>query len=93
MKRYFDKWRKESPKNNDNNYSNGSQLLEKAILRIAHKDPLKALHQKEETSNIEAKVLKILGIKDRYIKYHWRDYFNKWKNQVKKQMDKELQNK
>lgn len=78
--KYFQQWRRNLPKNTNINYFNGCNVLQKAVWRRTYKDPLKALKEKEEMANMEDNLLRLLGIKARYIKYHWRDYFYKWRN-------------
>lgn len=92
LSKYFQQWRRSLPKNTNINFFNGCTVLQKAVWRKTYKDPLKALKEKEEMRNMEDNLLRLLGIKNRYIKNHWKDYFYKWRNIAQRLKDQEIKN-
>ena len=93
LKRAFQQWWRNLPKNTEIDFYNGSVLLRKAVLRKTYKDPLNAIKEKEDSNNLQDSIMRLLGVKSRYIKYHWRDYLLKWKQQAQKTKDNEIKNK
>ena len=89
----FGYWKSQVPKDKYYNYSEGADTLQRFVFRRTHKDPLKALHEKIDYENEKDGILRMLGVKSRYIKNHWREYLYKWRTQAQKLKDKEIQNK
>ena len=92
LRRAFQQWWRNLPKNTEIDFFNGSVLLRKAVLRKTHKDPLNAIKEKEDSNNLQDSIMRLLGVKARYIKYHWRDYLYKWRTQTQKLKDNEIKN-
>ena len=92
MKDCLGLWRSKLPKDTYLNYARGTELLQRFTFRKTHKDPLKALAIKTDYENEKEGILRMLGVKARYIKNHWRDYLFKWRQQAQKMKDREIQN-
>ena len=92
MRRYLQLWLRNLPKNTDIDFYNGSMILQRAVWRMTHEDPLHALKEKEDSNALQDNIMRLLGVKSRYIKYHWRDYLMKWRNQAQKMKDAEVKN-
>ena len=75
------------------NLLSAGHLLENAILRLTYKYPLDAIDDKLVKNSRIQKLLKILNIKENYIKRILKDYLNKWKNKYKSKESNELMKK
>ena len=72
------------------NLLSAGHLLENAILRLTYKYPLDAIDDKLVKNSRTQKLLKILNIKENYIKRIIKDYLNKWINKCKDKESNEL---
>lgn len=91
LKKSFATWRMNLPKDAYKSYHDGCEKLKKFTFRKTYKNPLKALKEKMLYENEKDAIYRMLGIKRRYIKFHWKEYFNKWRSQVQKMRDRDIQ--
>ena len=66
------------------NYLGGSEILQKAVRRITHKDPLNAFGEKLDLDNTYKTLRNLLKIKKLSNKDLLRKYFNIWKKNISK---------
>ena len=66
------------------NYLKGAEILQRAVWRITHKDPLSAMKDKVDVENLKYKLRRLLKIKKLSDNDLLRKYFNKWRNNVLK---------
>ncbi|MGL4948124.1 MAG: hypothetical protein ACRC42_01935, partial [Mycoplasma sp.] len=92
LRQFFNIWRSKWPKDTYTQYSRGCDKLKNFTLRRNHKDPVEALKKKVIYESEKEGIMRMLGIKSRQIKYHWREYFYRWRSQAQKLKDKEIQN-
>ncbi|MGL4948360.1 MAG: hypothetical protein ACRC42_03155, partial [Mycoplasma sp.] len=92
MRRCFNIWRSKIPRDTYLDYTDGCTKLKNFTHRRTHKDPLEAWRKKIVYESEKEGIMRMLGIKSRNIKYHWREYFYKWRSQIQKSKDKEIQN-
>ena len=72
------------------NYYQGSEILQRAVWRITHPDPLHAMGEKVTKEKITEKLLILLKIKELSNKRKLREAFNKWKTNALKRVNAEL---
>ena len=71
------------------NYLDGNEILQRAVRRITHKDPLKAFGEKLDLDNTYRTLRSILKIKKLSNKDLLRKYFDIWKKNISKLKSKE----
>ena len=71
------------------NHLKGAELLQKALWRITHKDPLDAMAEKVDLDNTKKTLRNLLKLKKLSDKDLLRKYFNIWKNNTLKQKSKD----
>ena len=87
---------KEIEENKDNNnknlldYLKGAEILQRAVRRITHPDPLHAFGEKIDKDNIDDKLLKLVKIRKLSDNDLLRKYFNRWKRNALKKVDSEI---
>ena len=69
------------------NYLKGSEILQRAVWRITHEDPLNAMGDKLYESEVKYKLLKLVKIKKLTDNNLLRKYFNRWKINALKGVD------
>ena len=72
------------------NYLQGSEILQRAVWRISHKDPLNAMGNKVDVENLKNKLRRLLKIKNLTNNDILRKYFNKWRTNALKGIDPQL---
>ena len=72
------------------NYLKGTEILQRAVWRITHPDPLQAFADKIDGDNIDKKLRRLIRIKQLSNKDLLRKYFNKWKRNALKKVDSEI---
>ena len=72
------------------NYLKGSEILQRAVWRITHKDPLAAMGDKIDVDDIKYKLRRLVKIKKLSDKELLRKYFNIWKKNTLKGTDPKL---
>ena len=82
--------KKEDKDNNLLNYLKGAKILQRAVWRITHKDPLNAMSDKVEVNAIKYRLRRLVKIKKLSDKELLRKYFNRWKNKTLKRTDTQL---
>ena len=83
----------ESKDNKDKNllnYLKGSEILQRAVWRISHPDPLHAMGEKLDVDDVKYKLLKMIKIKKRSDKDLLRKYFNIWRKNAFKGIDADI---
>ena len=83
----------ESKDNKDKNllnYLKGSEILQRAVWRISHPDPLHAMGEKLDVDDVKYKLLKMIKIKKRSDKDLLRKYFNIWRKNALKGIDADI---
>ena len=65
----------------------GSEILQRAVWRITHEDPLNAMGDKLYESEVKYKLLKLVKIKKLTDNNLLRKYFNRWKINALKGVD------
>ena len=68
-------------------YLKGSEILQRAVWRITHEDPLNAMGDKLYESEVKYKLLKLVKIKKLTDNSLLRKYFNRWKINALKGVD------
>ena len=92
----LDDMMKEIEENKDNNnknlldYLKGAEILQRAVRRITHPDPLHAFGEKIDKDNIDDKLLKLVKIRKLSDNDLLRKYFNRWKRNALKKVDSEI---
>ena len=81
---------KNDKKKNLLNYLKGSEILQRAVWRRTHPDPLHAMGEKLDEDDILFRLRRIVKIKKKTEKDLLRKYFNKWKLNALKGVDSEL---
>ena len=71
------------------NYLNGSEILQRAVWRMTHKDPLEAMKDKIDVDNLKNKLRQLVKIKKLSDDNLLRKYFNRWRNNALKGVDPE----
>ena len=71
-------------------YLNASKKLENALLRLTYKYPLNAIDDKLIRENRYDKLLKMINIKEKYVKRILKDYMNRWLNKGKNRESNDL---
>ena len=71
------------------NYLKGAEILQRAVWRMTHKDPLNAMKDKVDVENLKYKLRRLLRIKKLSDNDLLRKYFNKWRNNVPKGIEPE----
>ena len=79
FRHYMLKWRRNLPKNVEVKYYKAAEELNRALLMRNLKYPIDAFEQKIDTDNAKNGIIRSLGIKNKYIHRHWRNYLSKWK--------------
>ena len=69
------------------NYLKGSEILQRAVWRMTHKDPLHAMGDKIDVENLKNKLRRLVKIKKLTNDDLLRKYFNRWRNNALKGMD------
>ncbi len=72
------------------NYLKGSEILQRAVWRISHEDPLHAMGDKLYDSEVKFKLLKLVKIKKLTDNSLLRKYFNRWKRNALKGVDADI---
>ena len=72
------------------NYLKGSEILQRAVWRISHEDPLNAMGDKLYESEVKYKLLKLIKIKKLTDNSLLRKYFNRWKRNALKGVDADI---
>jgi len=83
----------ESKDNKDKNllnYLKGSEILQRAVWRMTHPDPLHAMGQKLDMDDVKYKLLKIIKIKKHSDNDLLRKYFDKWRKNALKGVDADI---
>ena len=83
----------ESKDNKDKNlldYLKGAEILQRAVWRITHPDPLHAFSDKIENDNINNKLKRLIRIKKLSNNDLLRKYFNRWKRNALKKVDSDI---
>ena len=83
----------ESKDNKDKNllnYLKGSEILQRAVWRMTHPDPLHAMGQKLDVDDVKYKLLKIIKIKKHSDNDLLRKYFDKWRKNALKGVDADI---
>jgi len=78
MRKYLLRWWRNLPKNLDIKYFQGAEKLRAGVHRTHLKKPVEAFKQKILLDNAKNGMQHAFGLKDKFIKRHWRDYFIKW---------------
>ena len=60
-------------------YYQGSEKLKTGIFRLTHKKPLEAFKTKISLEKAKNAMQRSFGLKDKFIKRHWREYLLKWR--------------
>ena len=71
-------------------YLKGTEILQRAVWRITHPDPLNAFADKIDNDNINNKLRRLLRIKKLANNDLLRKYFNRWKRNALKKVDSEI---
>ena len=83
----------ESKDNQDKNllnYLKGSEILQRAVWRITHPDPLHAMGETLDGDNLRYKLLKMIKIKKHSDNDLLRKYFNIWRKNALKGVDADI---
>ena len=72
------------------NYLKGSEILQRAVWRISHEDPLHAMGDKLNESEVKYKLLKLNKIKKLTDNSLLRKYFYRWKRNALKGVDPDI---
>ena len=81
---------KEKKNKNLLDYLKGTEILQRAVRRITHPDPLAAFGDKIDKDNIYDKLLRLIKIKKLSDNDLLRKYFNRWKRNALKKDDSEI---
>ena len=77
--------KKTSELNNDQvAYIKGSSILQRAVWRITHKDPLIAMRNKVSSFLLRDAILLMIGLRERFQKIKLRNALHKWLNNCRK---------
>ena len=72
------------------NYLKGSEILQRAVWRITHPDPLHAMGDKLDNNNLKLRLLRLIKIKKHSNNELLRKYFNKWKRNALKGVEPDI---
>ena len=72
------------------NYLKGAEILQRAVWRITHRDPLHAMGEKIEVENLKDKLRRLVKIKKLSDKDLLRKYFNRWRNNTLRKTDPQV---
>lgn len=72
------RWWRNLPKNMELNYYRGADLMKNAINRSHLAKPVEAIKQKILLENAKNGMQHAFGLKDKFIRRHWRQYFMRW---------------
>lgn len=69
------------------NYLKGAEILQRAVWRMTHKDPLNAMGDKLDVENLKNKLRRLVKLKKLTNDELLRKYFNRWRANALKGMD------
>ena len=72
------------------NYLKGTQILQRAVWRMTHPDPLNAMGEKIDDNYLLDQLRKVIKIKKQYTTNLLRRYFNLWKKNALKGVDSDI---
>ena len=78
LRKYFLRWNRTKPKNMEIIFYLASEKLKNGINRLQVRKPISAFKEKIYLENAKSGMQHAFGLKDKYIKRHWREYFYKW---------------